>query len=69
MSSDDEKSSDGELEISGVSGDMTIDYLQDVEMEVSDLEGDEPEEMETGLRGLEEPVEVEREVDIGRRAK
>ena len=78
MSSDDEESSDtgselGELEISGVSGDMTTDYLQDVEMEVSGLEGEEPEEMETGLRGLEKPVEVpvevEREVDIREESK
>ena len=39
---------------------------EDIEMEVSDLE--EPEQMETGVRGLEQPVqvpvEVEREVDI-----
>ena len=71
--SDDEDFNDGgepdaneeELEISGLSG-MSGDLLGDNEMEVSDLE--EPEQMETGVRWLEEPVqvpvEVEREVDI-----
>uniref|UniRef100_A0A1X7VW97 Uncharacterized protein n=1 Tax=Amphimedon queenslandica TaxID=400682 RepID=A0A1X7VW97_AMPQE len=57
----------GELEISGFSADMTGELQEDMDMEVSGLEFEEPEDMETVVRDLEEPVEVpvelEREVD------
>uniref|UniRef100_A0A1X7TKK5 Uncharacterized protein n=1 Tax=Amphimedon queenslandica TaxID=400682 RepID=A0A1X7TKK5_AMPQE len=56
------------LETSGFSGDKTGELQGYMEMEVSGLEFEEPENMETGVRGLEEPVEVpievEREMDL-----
>uniref|UniRef100_A0A1X7VBL4 Uncharacterized protein n=1 Tax=Amphimedon queenslandica TaxID=400682 RepID=A0A1X7VBL4_AMPQE len=73
-SSDDEENSElGELETSRFSGDTTGELQGDMEMEVSGLEFEEPEDMETGVRGLEEPVEVpikvKREVDLSEERK
>uniref|UniRef100_A0A1X7U6P0 Uncharacterized protein n=1 Tax=Amphimedon queenslandica TaxID=400682 RepID=A0A1X7U6P0_AMPQE len=68
-SNDDEKDSElGELEMCGFSGDTTGELQLDMEMEVSRVEFEEPEDMKTKVSGLEEPVEVpievEREVDL-----